>query len=67
MKRRKYITLAGGGKYKIDKYPELDKFVPDAEIEANALHDRKENRPEWDLAFLQAMNDILVSRNLRVA
>jgi hypothetical protein len=64
MKRRDFINIG-----EIDKYPEIDGFIPEAERVAKLKfpdksipgHDQKVS-----LAFINAMNAILVKNGLRV-
>ena len=64
-KRRKFVK--GAGKNMIDHYPEIDKYIPEAEAVANEKFDEKKHtREQKDLFFLAAMDDILSKKGLRV-
>lgn len=63
-KQRKHVTIGD-----IDKYPEIDRFLPTAEQEAHALNPDKSEPgylDNWNCAFCEAMNQILSKEGLRV-
>lgn len=63
-KQRTHSRVGG-----VDKYPEIDKFVPGAERTANELHPDR-SAPgyikNWTDCFCSAMNSILIKEGLRV-
>jgi len=63
-----FRRINGVGDSPVDKYPRIDKYIPDAEIEASSKFDKTnaEQRDDWDQAFLNAMNIMLSKAGLRV-
>lgn len=55
-----------GGQFPIDFYPRVDQHIPEAVTMANQQFNKKQNRDNWDLAFLDAMDAILHKAGLRV-
>ncbi|RLC23034.1 MAG: hypothetical protein DRH93_08375 [Deltaproteobacteria bacterium] len=62
-KRRRHKTT--GGDFKIDIYPEIDRYIPDAELEAN-MGVKADKTLSWNTLFNDAMDRILKQKGLRV-
>lgn len=62
-KRRKHSRVGG-----IDKYPEIDRFIPEAEMAADSKFSDK-SAPKyienWTAFFCGRMNSILIKKGLR--
>ena len=64
MKRFRKKTI--GGQFPVDYYPRIDRYIPEAVTEANKQFNQNQDRRNWDLVFLAAMDTILHKNGLRV-
>ncbi len=80
-KGKEPVPLADGSGYKINYYPDKDRYIPDAcaiadekmleHLEIKEIPKYEPSRflrihNEWQLFFLAAMDDILESKGMRV-
>lgn len=75
-KAKNFTNLESVGNYPIDRYPEKDKYIPEAMMMADAamvktgVVDEKGKATrlgqDWSNAFTEAMNTILSEKGLRV-
>lgn len=63
MRQREHTTITHPDRSTTDKYPEIDKFIPEALAMAKA---QKPLKSEWGRVFSDAMNTILVREGLRI-
>jgi hypothetical protein len=63
-KQRKHSRVGG-----IDKYPAIDKFIPEAEMAADSkFFDKSAPKyiEDWTALFCEKMNSILIKKGLRI-
>lgn len=63
---KKFRKKTVGGRFPIDYYPRIDRYIPVAVTMANEQFNKNHDRDNWDRSFLVSMDTILSKNGLRV-